>query len=102
MRVLAVEDEAILLRQLTNQIRHVLPESEILSFDNADDAPLAFELGASDFLLKPVLHYLPRFAWQEASRCCEVCISGLGLKIGELAGPSVALNGLYEAGQWRP
>ena len=57
---------------------------------------------AGDFLLKPVLHYLPRFAWQEASRCCEVCISGLGLKIGELAGPSVALNGLYEAGQWRP
>ena len=57
---------------------------------------------AGDFLLKPVLHYLPRFAWKEFHNNCEVCISGLGLKIGELAGPSVALNGLYEAGQWRP
>ena len=103
MRILAVEDEAILLRQLTNQIRHALPEAEILFFDNVDDAiaaiseeavdiafldiaigymtgvdlakrikesyprcdivfctgyseyaPQAFELGASDYLIKPV------------------------------------------------
>ncbi|MBR6223267.1 MAG: hypothetical protein IKQ71_07500 [Lachnospiraceae bacterium] len=38
MRVLAVEDEVILLGQLTNRIREALPESEIVSFDNADDA----------------------------------------------------------------
>ena len=103
MRILAVEDEAILLGQLTNRIREALPESEILAFDNADDAlavlprgavdiafldiaignmtgidlakrikavyphcdivfctgysdyaPQAFELGASDYLMKPV------------------------------------------------
>ncbi len=57
---------------------------------------------AGDFLLNPVKAYLPRFAWKEFRENCEVCISGLGLKIGELAGPSVALNGLYEAGQWTP
>lgn len=103
MRVLAVEDEGILLGQLTNRIREALPESEIAAFDNADDAiaalpqkaidiafldiaignmtgvdlakrikavyphcdivfctgysdyaPQAFELGASDYLMKPV------------------------------------------------
>ena len=103
MRVLAVEDEDILLRQLTNRIREALPESIIVAFDNADDAldvlplekvdiafldimighmtgvdlakrikdvypqcdivfctgytdyaPQAFELGASDYLMKPV------------------------------------------------
>ena len=103
MRVLAVEDEVRLLRQLTNQIREALPESEIAAFDNADEAldalqqetidiafldimignmtgvdlakqikavyphcdivfctgyseyaPQAFELGASDYLMKPV------------------------------------------------
>ena len=103
MRVLAVEDEAILLGQLTNKLREALPGSEILAFDNAEDAltilpleavdiafldiaigymtgvdlakrikavyphcdivfctgysdyaPQAFELGASDYLMKPV------------------------------------------------
>lgn len=103
MRVYAVEDEPVLLRQLTNRIREALPESEIVAFDNADDAvaglhggavdiafldiamgemtgvelakcikaacpqcdivfttgyidyaPQAFELGASDYLMKPV------------------------------------------------
>ena len=103
MRVLAVEDEVILLGQLTNRIRDALPEAEIVAFDNADDAlavlhegtidiafldiaigymtgvdlakrikavypqcdivfctgyseyaPQAFELGASDYLMKPV------------------------------------------------
>ena len=103
MRVLAVEDEIRLLRQLTNRIREALPEAEIAAFDNADDAlaalsqeavdiafldiaigdmtgvdlakrikaayphcdivfctgysdyaPQAFEIGASDYLMKPV------------------------------------------------
>ena len=103
MRILAVEDEPILLRQLTLRIREALPEAEILAFDNANDAiaalpsgvihiafldiaignrtgvdlaryikaaypqcdivfttgyseyaPKAFELGASDYLMKPV------------------------------------------------
>ncbi len=38
MRILAVEDETILLRHLSNRIQEVLPEAEILSFDNTDDA----------------------------------------------------------------
>lgn len=103
MKILAVEDEVRLLKQLTNKIREALPESEIAAFDNADDAlavlsqetidiafldiaignmtgvdlakrikvayphcdivfctgyseyaPQAFELGASDYLMKPV------------------------------------------------
>ena len=103
MRILAVEDEIILLKQLSNRIREALPEAEILAFDNADDAlavlpenvidiafldiaigamtgidlakqikavypccdivfctgysdyaPQAFELSASDYLMKPV------------------------------------------------
>ncbi|NLZ63156.1 MAG: ROK family protein [Lentisphaerae bacterium] len=54
---------------------------------------------AGDFLLQPVLRYLPRFAWADFRECCEVRITGLGLKIGELAGASVALNGLRESGK---
>lgn len=37
MRVLAVEDEVTLLKHLTNRIREVLPEAEIIPFDNAGD-----------------------------------------------------------------
>ena len=103
MRVLVVEDEPVLLRQLTRRIWEALPESEIEAYDNAEDAlsvlknggfdiafldiaigsmtgvdlakrikagcpgcdiifctgyseyaPKAFELGASDYLIKPV------------------------------------------------
>ena len=38
MRVLAVEDEVILLKHLTNRIHEALPEAEILAFDNPGDA----------------------------------------------------------------
>ena len=103
MRILVVEDESILLRQMTRRVHEALPEAEIVAFDNADDAiealpsgmvsiafldiaigtvtgvdlarcvktaypecdivfttgyseyaPKAFELGASDYLMKPV------------------------------------------------
>jgi len=47
---------------------------------------------AGDFLMTPTLNYLPRFAWPELRNNCTVALSGLGLKIGELAGASVALN----------
>ena len=57
---------------------------------------------AGDFLMEPVKKYLPMFAWKEFRDSCTVCVSGLGLKIGELAGASVALNGLYETGRWNP
>lgn len=103
MRILAVEDEPVLLKQLTKRISEALPEAETVAFDNAADAiaalsqgeihiafldiaigsmtgvdlarhikavypqcdivfttgyseyaPKAFELGASDYLMKPV------------------------------------------------
>ena len=103
MRVLAVEDEPILLKHLCGRIREALPEAEILAFDNPDDtlaalagkrpdiafldiaigsmsgvelarrikcawplcdivfctgyndyATQAFDLGASDYLMKPI------------------------------------------------
>ena len=37
MRILVVDDDVILLKQLTNRIHDALPESEILPFDNTDD-----------------------------------------------------------------
>ncbi len=53
---------------------------------------------AGDFLLQPVLSYLPRFAWADFRNCCEIRVSELGLKVAELAGASVALNGLQGGG----
>lgn len=38
MRIIAVEDEVILLKRLTNRIHEALPEAEILAFDNTDEA----------------------------------------------------------------
>ena len=37
MRIIAVEDEVILLKHLTSRIHEALPEAEILAFDNTDD-----------------------------------------------------------------
>ncbi len=54
---------------------------------------------AGDFMLQPVLAHLPKFAWKEFRSACEVCITVLGPKVGELAGASVALNGLAETGK---
>lgn len=53
---------------------------------------------AGDFLLEPVKRYLPRFTWSAMNCNCEICVSKLGLKIGELAGASVALNDLHNQG----
>ena len=55
---------------------------------------------SGDILLDPVMRYLPRFAWAEFRDACSVRITELGPKIGELAGISVALYGLYEEGLW--
>lgn len=38
MKILAVEDEVILLKHLANRIHEAVPEAEILTFDNTDDA----------------------------------------------------------------
>ncbi len=47
---------------------------------------------AGDYMMTPVLNYLPRFAWRDFRDCCEIRLSALGLKIGELAGASVAMT----------
>ncbi len=57
---------------------------------------------AGDFMLKPVMHYLPRFCWGAFYEHCEIKLSGLGLRIGELAGASVAMHALYQRGAWKP
>lgn len=57
---------------------------------------------AGDLMLKPLKYYLPRFTWSEFSDHCVISLSGLGLRIGELAGASVAFNTLYERGLWKP
>lgn len=57
---------------------------------------------AGDFMMEPVKRHLPRFAWECFRNDCTICLAGLGLKVGELAGASVALNGLYERGLWKP
>lgn len=49
---------------------------------------------AGDFLMEPVRNYLPRFTWKEMLDDCQVVVSSLGLKVGELAGASIALNNL--------
>jgi glucokinase len=59
-------------------------------------------LYAGDFMLDPVRRHLPRFAWKEMSANCEIRVTALGKSIGELAGASVALYGLYENGEWTP
>jgi len=48
MRILAVEDEPVLLRQLTRRISEALPEAEIVAFDNVDDALAALPSGVID------------------------------------------------------
>ena len=45
MRILVVEDESILLRQMTRRVHEALPEAEIVAFDNADDALKALSSG---------------------------------------------------------
>ena len=65
MKVLAVEDEIILLKHLTNRIHDALPEAEILAFDNTDD----------------VLDILPE---------TEADIAFLDIAIGEMNGVDLA------------
>ena len=59
MKIIAVEDEIILLRQLCNRIREALPEAEILAFDNAEDAlavlpEKAIDIAFLDIAIGPV------------------------------------------------
>lgn len=55
---------------------------------------------SGDMLLKPVLQHLPRFAWKQMRDPCKIAVTSLGVSIGELAGPAVALDNLILHGQW--
>jgi len=57
---------------------------------------------SGDLMMEPVRRYLPRFSWKAMRDVCRIEITALGDKIGELAGASVALYGLYERGEWSP
>jgi glucokinase len=59
-------------------------------------------LHAGELLLEPVRRYLPRFAWPQMRESCRIALPHLGLRIGELAGISVALYDLCERGEWEP
>lgn len=48
MRILAVEDEVILLKHLVNRISEALPEAEVMAFDNPDDALAALTAAQPD------------------------------------------------------
>ena len=60
-----------------------------------------FAWAIGDLFMKPVLEYLPRFAWEEMREVCEIVPSALKRDIGNYAGLAAALNGLYEAGKYR-
>ena len=49
---------------------------------------------AGDFMLERVRHYLPLYTWPEFMKCCDIVITELGPKVGELAGAAVALNAI--------
>ncbi|MCQ2403092.1 MAG: ROK family protein [Lentisphaeria bacterium] len=57
---------------------------------------------AGSLLMDPLMKLLPRFLWKEFYNTVTIRTSALGLRIGELAGVSVAFNSLYEKGLWKP
>jgi len=59
-------------------------------------------LYAGDLMLDPVRKHLPRFAWPQMLTPCRITLTALGTKIGELAGPAVALDNLRLEGEWQP
>lgn len=56
---------------------------------------------SGDLLLQPVLRQLPRFTWKQMREPCRVAVTSLGVSIGELAGPAVALDNLALHGEWQ-
>lgn len=57
---------------------------------------------AGDLLMDPLRKLVPRFMWKDFYSTVTIRTSALGLRIGELAGVSVAFNALLEKGVWTP
>jgi glucokinase len=55
---------------------------------------------AGDLFMAPVLKNISRFAWKETYEACEIVTSELRREIGYYAGAAVALNHLYEKGEF--
>ena len=56
---------------------------------------------AGDLFMEPVKKYVGRYAWKETESACTLTVSSLGREIGEYSGICVALNALYEKGEWK-
>ncbi len=56
---------------------------------------------AGDLFMGPVLKNVSRFAWKETYEACEIVESKLRREIGYYAGAAVALNHLYETGEFK-
>lgn len=54
-----------------------------------------------NLFMNPVKNYLPRFCWPEMLSACTIKASALGKDIGEYSGICVALNCLYERGEYK-
>jgi glucokinase len=54
-----------------------------------------------DLFMKPLMKDLPRFCWEDALKPCKILPSALGAHIGEYSGIAIALNFLYERGDWQ-
>jgi len=54
-----------------------------------------------ELFLAPLRNYLPRFCWNDTLAPCQIRASELGPHIGELSGVAIALNFLYERGDWQ-
>lgn len=53
-----------------------------------------------DLFMKPVLEQLPNFCWKEMLDACTIRTTALGEKMGEYSGICVALNCMYEKGEF--
>lgn len=54
-----------------------------------------------NLFLNPVKKYLPRFCWPQTLQACTLKVSALGKEIGEYSSICVALNCLYERGEYQ-
>lgn len=55
---------------------------------------------SGDLFMTPLLQRVGKYCWPQMLSACEIKTSALGGKIGEYAGPAIALNFLYERGDW--
>ncbi|UDQ98248.1 ROK family protein [Lentisphaerota bacterium WC36G] len=57
---------------------------------------------AGDLFMKPLMEHIEKYTWPQMRETCQVVPSKLRREIGEYAGISVALNFLYERGEFDP